>query len=99
MTDLHCPAIVMLVTSEAELAGEQLAGIFATPIAGSARAATLTEVIDAASLRAAIDHLADLHRGETIAIVATNDELRALVGRTAPITVEIGASGWAVRRR
>jgi hypothetical protein len=51
------------------------------------------------SLRREIDHLADLHRGETIAVVLTSEELHGLMGRPGPLTVEIDASGWIVRKR
>jgi hypothetical protein len=74
-------------------ATEALAGVFvaassATELpavqriahAASCRVEVLAAAIDVQTLRAAIDDLSDLHRGETLAVVATDDEIASLLG-------------------
>ena len=56
---------------------------------------------DADSFIEAVDELADIYRGETIAVVATAALIQAALHRAHPpteaITVAIDRSGWAVR--
>jgi hypothetical protein len=66
------------------------------------RLATMTDVSDGASLARAIDELADLHRGETIAVVGTREMIQDMLGEASswadPITITVDASGWRVSR-
>jgi hypothetical protein len=93
------------------LAGRQVSGVFvasavepsglaAAGLADERRLSTLPDVADAASLARAIEDLADLHRGETIAVVATRDMIQEMLGdagvRTDPITIAVDDSGWSV---
>lgn len=124
MSDLQCPANVVLVP-DSMLGGDgPLAAPFGTHCFGvfvaaaiaadadsfahaSALAQTsgcklevMSEAVDSASLARAVDDLADLHRGETILVVARHDLIRDLIGRTldteTAIEVAIDDSGWAV---
>lgn len=106
MTDLQCPATVVFVSSSTTLV-ERRAGIFATPAAHDVLrvhggAVTLTEATNVEGLRSAIDHLADLHRGETIVVVASREEICGLLALSdlpeGSITLSIDASGWSVAR-
>jgi hypothetical protein len=69
---------------------------------GGWRLSTIAGVSDGASLAQAMEHLADLHRGETIAIVATRGMIEDALGTASPladpVTVSLDASGWSVRR-
>jgi hypothetical protein len=124
MSDLQCPAVVVLIDRErvasgdaiVALAEKRLACVFvaraiasdedalaaATQLAARAGCTlgTLTEAVDGATLARAVDELADLHRGETIAVVASDDAIRDALGAArAPagaITVAIDSSGWSV---
>lgn len=101
-----------------ELATRHLAGVFvagppaadpdvlaaATDLAHRAacRIDLLAEALDGPTLARAIDDLADLHRGETIAIVASAGAIRDALGLARapadPVTVTIDGSGWSVVR-
>ena len=123
MSDLQCPATILLIAREAIGAGgkailgaRRLSGLFvasavaadpgglaaATSLAdeGAWRLSTMAGVDDGASLARAMNHLADLHRGETIAVVATQDMIDSAVGSAGiageAITVAIDSSGWSV---
>jgi hypothetical protein len=67
---------------------------------GACRLSTPDGVLDGASHTTAMNHLADLHRGETIAVVATQRMIEDAVGNAGrpgePITVAIDGSGWSV---
>ena len=107
MSDLQCPATVVLLAPGMTTALRPLAGVFAAgtppPSAAALAAAAdcrlaVLDAPDAPALRRRIDELSDLHRGETIAVVAPPDLLAALLGRQAtPAVVEIDSSGWTVR--
>jgi len=94
MSDLQCPATILLIAQESLESGGSalegsghLSGVFvasavaadpgalaaATRLAddGGYRLSTLADVPDGTRLAHAIEDLADLHRGEAIAIVAT----------------------------
>lgn len=126
MSDLQCPATILLVAREsiasgagpAILGARYLSGVFvasavaadpggladATRLAddGTWRLSTMADVIDGPSLARAMEHLADLHRGETIAVVTTRAMIRDLLGDAPsladPITVAIDGSSWSVSR-
>jgi hypothetical protein len=83
MSDLHCPAIVILTTRGGARHGEHVAGVFG--VDG-----------DAAALRREIDALADLHRGETVVVVATPAALTELMGGDDDVRLSIDAAGWRV---
>jgi len=82
MSDLQCPATVILLSRAASesdagrrlLAGPHVAGVFIA-----------RDIVDAAALRRFLDELSDLHRGETIAVVTEE-----------PVTVEPRGSGWTL---
>jgi hypothetical protein len=124
VSDMQCPATILLVAREAIATGgkamlgaRQLSGLFvasavaadpgglaaATSLAdqGAWRLSTMADVDDGASLARAMNHLADLHRGETIAVVASQDMIDDVVGNATaisgePIAVAIDGSGWSV---
>jgi hypothetical protein len=127
MSDLQCPATVLLIAHESLAAGARpaflgsrnLSGVFVASAAaendpgalaaatrmaeaGGWRLSTLADVADGDGLARAMEDLADLHRGETVAIVATREMIQAALGVAAPaadmIVVDIDASGWRVRR-
>lgn len=86
MSDLQCPAIVILTVCGARgdgARGEHVAGTFR--IGG-----------DAVALRREIDALADLHRGETVVVVATPAALTELMGEDRDVRLSIDAAGWRV---
>ena len=127
MSDLQCPATILLIAGESIASGggpaifeaRHLSGVFlASAVAadpgGHAAAAkmadargwrlsTLADVADGAGLVRAIDDLADLHRGETIAVVATREMIREALGdgseRSGAITIGVDDSGWSVSPR
>ena len=88
MTDLQCPATVILAAPDMTLPAA-VAEVF-TP-----------EVKGGAALRAEVDALSDLHRGETIAVLAPAATLAAALGLAAPpdapVVVDIDSSGWTVK--
>jgi hypothetical protein len=115
MSDLQCPATIVLIARESIasgggseiLEGRHVAGAFvasaaAAGLAGgrTSRLSTLPDVADGASLARAIEDLADLHRGETIAVVATRDMIQDMLGdagvRADSITIAVDDSGWVV---
>ncbi|HKE14948.1 MAG TPA: hypothetical protein VKB80_08800 [Kofleriaceae bacterium] len=126
MSDLQCPATILLFAPESVAAGgaqaileaRHLSGVFvasavaADPSGGAAaamladerawRLSTLPDVADGASLARAIDDLADLHRGETIAVVGSRDMIQDMLGDDSagpdPITIAVDSSGWVVSR-
>jgi hypothetical protein len=67
---------------------------------GAWRLSSLADVVDGTSLVQAMDHLADLHRGETIALVATRDMIQDALGDASVqadlVRVAIDSSGWFV---
>lgn len=116
MSDLQCPAIVILTPLEGVAAGERLlagrhvAGRFLVATAATAAAARaaagggamemLGDVVDGAGLRGQVDALADLHRGETVWVVAPSAMIAAALGRgelVESVVVAIDSSGWTVR--
>jgi hypothetical protein len=88
LSDLQCPATVILAAPGMTLPAA-VAEVY-TPDAS-----------DGAALRAEVDALSDLHRGETIAVLAPPATLAAALGLPEPpdhaITLEIDSSGWRVR--
>jgi len=123
MSDLQCPATILLMARESIASGgpvileaRHLSGVFvASAVAadpgglaatarlaeeGAWRLTTMPDVSDGASLARAIEELADLHRGETVAVVATRDMIQDLLGEASvgedPITIAVDGSGWFV---
>lgn len=105
MGDLQCPANILLVAIEsgaAILESTQLAGVFvASQVAdASAISGARLDVADGAGLARAIEELADLYRGETIALVTTSDLIAEMLGLTSPgtgpIAIAVDDSGWSV---
>jgi hypothetical protein len=58
----------------------------------------LAEVADAASLRDAVEQLSDLHRGETLVVVAPTELIQGALAssRRSPIVVAIDSDGWVL---
>lgn len=102
MSDLHCAARLTLATDgEVDLAGLRPAAVYASTSAGEL-AARLAERYDVLSgpLPAALEALADEHRGEDVLVLVTAEELANLSaarGRGTPVRVDIDADGWAIR--
>ena len=109
MTDLQCPATFFLVALEtARGEARHLAGVYATQAdaaavrfaeAGGCALEILSDVADGPALVQRIDELADLHRGETVAVLAPREMLEDALERAGaddepPVTVAIDSSGW-----
>lgn len=96
MSDLQCPATVVLVAADvlarvgaaAIVVGQHLAGTFDVDVA------------DGAALRRRVDELADLYRGETILVVAPLDAICTALAVSGaldqPVTVAVDSDGWRV---
>jgi hypothetical protein len=126
MSDLQCPANVLLIPREIlasddfgrALACRRLSGFFvdttvaADPkdlaaISGHANACDcpveiVPKIADGASLTQALEELADVYRGETVAVVTTAKVIQARLNCTSkptePIAIAIDSSGWTVTR-
>jgi hypothetical protein len=115
MSDLQCPATFLVVAAAAAAdtassPGLRLAAVYAVP-EGAAVAATWAaeaglpvgsfEAAGGTSYAAALEELADLHRGETVLVVlpdAAVDELAgAARGTGRVLEVVVDADGWSVR--
>jgi hypothetical protein len=113
MSDLHCAARLLVGRAGSaaglagRVAGERVAGVRAARMPTARRTAhELAELVDApcedlpeGTLRQAFEELADLHRGETLVVVAGEDwptELGAVPDGTALVPVEVDADGWRV---
>ena len=120
MSDLQCPATILLIPSEAvasdacwrALEGQRLFGFYVdakvqkdAAVNGLAEAADcpvqqIGPLDNGAGLRQVLEDLADVHRGETIAVIATAKVIESRLGLdhlpTTPIEVKIDSSGWAV---
>jgi hypothetical protein len=85
---------VAFVCSQNALDAEMLAmaGARAWPISA------LADVADADTLREAVELLSDLHRGETIVVVAPTDLIQCTVTspRLPPVVVAIDSDGWVM---
>lgn len=102
MSDLQCAARFTLVTDgDVEVAGLRPAAVYASASveeatgSGAARYDVLS-----GPLSAALEALADLHRGEDVLVLVTAAELADLPGaggRSAPVRVDIDADGWALQ--
>ena len=127
MSDLQCPATVVLVTRSLLRAGANMSQLGLTRCSGVCVAAALAnddtdraaatglasqagcqlyvldEAVDAATLTAAIDSLADLYRGETLLVIAPDAVLHGVHAATndptRPIAVAIDSSGWVALER
>jgi hypothetical protein len=90
VSDLQCPATVILATPGMALPAT-VAEVFTPEVAGGA------------ALCAEVDALSDLHRGETIAVLAPAAAIAAALGLAEPpdqpVTVDIDSSGWALLAR
>jgi hypothetical protein len=96
------------------LAAERYSGVFvvsaiaADPAALAAAAAfarqvnceveRISEAVDGATFRRALDELSDAYRGEAIVAVAPSAMIREIVGAAGgkPVRLEIDSSGWTV---
>lgn len=118
MSDLQCPATFLVLGSAgavaaARVAGTRLAAAYATPegrevaaaaVGGSDLSVAALE-LDGTSYVAALEGLADVHRGETVLVVLPEAAAAALadaVGRRAEapdevVEVAVNGDGWSVR--
>jgi hypothetical protein len=119
VSDLQCPATVLVLRGDlavGELAGHRIAAVVATE-ARTAAAERLAGAVGAPVVRrelggdpvAAIEELADLHRGETLLLVAGTEIAEEVVtralGRAVARVVQeqplvelaVDADGWALR--
>lgn len=119
MSDLQCPATFLLLPSGddgaaevTDVAGARLAAVYAGPsdVDRAARVAaaaglslTAFPTPAGASVRTVLSDLADLHRGETVAVVLPVGAVAELValagGRPQPddvVQVVVDADGWTV---
>ena len=118
MSDLQCPATFLVlgpagVTAAARVAGTRLAAAYATPegravaaaaVGGSDLTVAALE-LDGTSYVAALEGLADVHRGETVLVVLPEVAAAALAdawGRRAAapdevLEVVVDGDGWSVR--
>jgi hypothetical protein len=96
MSDLQCPAKVLLVAAEMlgasvpALERTHYAGVFVVPgVAGnvgelaSYPVEIIDDAVDGASLARAVEELADVYRGYTIVVVATRAMIRDVLGERA----------------
>ncbi|MFP5346569.1 MAG: hypothetical protein ACLGIA_06050 [Actinomycetes bacterium] len=115
MSDLQCPATLLLVDTdhaareklEQDLADLNVAAVYAGSAALHAAAQSLATELSAACSRLprdsgpqALEEISDLHRGETVVVVANDELLRVVSGRedpTQPVRVLVDADGWLVR--
>ena len=114
MSDLQCPA-TFLVLGSAEpralqgVSGTRLAAAYAVPEAQERVVAALGEAgppvtaldLDGTAYAAALEGLADLHRGETVLVVLPEDAAASLSGRADGVPgevleVAVDADGWSV---
>ena len=119
MSDLQCPAVILLFTPEAiagsELRGRRLSGLVAaSSIAERSRAreeaerlateqgcgVETAEIAGGAALVEQIAELADLYRGETVAVVAPPEAICDALERVDPptdvVAIAVDSSGWNV---
>lgn len=120
MSDLQCPATFLVLASGrgvegSALRGSRLAAVYALPVddavaAEVAEAAGLRvsplEAAGGASYRPVLAALADVHRGETVAVVLPDAAVAGLTAAAGPpspgdgaLEVAIDGDGWSVRRR
>ncbi|MEV8378002.1 hypothetical protein AB0P21_35010 [Kribbella sp. NPDC056861] len=99
--NLMCPARLILLPpgSRAYLAGERVAGVYATPDAEepAARLAEelgirLTLLPMPAPAEVVVREIADQHRGETVVVIALTLDL----GLQLPAVIEHEGDGWVV---
>jgi hypothetical protein len=97
MSDLQCPATLVFVDPESlgRIALNVAAVYAATEVAVAAQ--VLSGVVNAATLTEAVQHLADLHRGETVVVVAPpemiKDALELPDDHPLPVRVTIDSQG------
>ena len=120
MSDLQCPATFLVLGSAEPRALEgvsdaRLSAAYAVPEAQARVADALGETgppvtaldLDGTTYVAALDGLADLHRGETVLVVLPEDAPAVLCGRadrvaaevlevTEVLEVAVDADGWSV---
>jgi hypothetical protein len=110
MSDLQCPATILLLTPEtaavSDLRAYRLAlvvmaeGIAALSFSAETAAADIT---NAPALAAQIAELADLYRGEQVAIVANDRVICDLLHLPAPpkaaIVIAVDSDGWQLLSR
>lgn len=113
MSDLQCPAS-FLVTGPAatesarSLAGTRLAAAYAVAEGTAVARVAAGDVpvsplgLDGTSYAAALEDLADLHRGETVLVVLPEQAVEILasgagVGPDRVLQVAVDGDGWSVR--
>jgi hypothetical protein len=88
VADLQCPAIVILAPAGAEVP------------ARAAEVFTMDAAAGGAALRERVAELSDLHRGETICVVAPARAIAEALGLDdpvdSPVTVAVDSSGWTL---
>lgn len=112
MSDLQCPATILLVPNEAaavsDMQAQRLALVVIAedlgPDAPSFACETSHEPLThGAALRARIAELADLYRGEHVAIIASAQAIGELLHQPVPpkeaITVAVDSDGWRISSR
>jgi hypothetical protein len=96
-SDLSAQALAGVVVASsldesARAAAERISTVHACPLESS-------EIAEPASVRQCIGDLADLHRGETLALVAPSSALRAVIEPGAqPVKLAVDSDGWRVLR-
>jgi len=117
MSDLQCPAIIVMLTPEAlEHARANISRLSAVVAAASLEPGSRAlgqvqrlaaghgcqveraDLDDAAALSEHVEQLADLYRGETVAVIAPTAAVCAALRHTAaadrPIAIAVDSSGW-----
>jgi hypothetical protein len=91
----------LFVCASLALEGESSSVVARLASGLACRVNDLADVRDGASLRAAVEQLSDLFRGETIVVVAATNMLRDALAPMSelPITVAIDSDGWIVQGR
>jgi hypothetical protein len=113
MSDLQCPATFLVTGANAEeaarsLAGTRLAAVYAVPegraVADAAAGGAPVTPLDlrGTSYVAALEDLADVHRGETVLVVLPEHAADTLangagVGASEVLEVAVDGDGWSVR--
>jgi hypothetical protein len=119
VTDLQCPAIVLLIPREilaarawnCILAGRRLSGVFVDGAHAELVAANgiadcapelLEPLLDGSTFKRTLEQLADLYRGETVALVTSGELIQAGLGfeqtPVEPLALSIDSTGWVLTR-
>ena len=110
MSDLQCPATILLLTPETAALSDMREYRLARVLVGHGLAAISfgtelerAELTDAGALRASIAELADMYRGEQVAIIASAQPICELLHLreppTAAIALAVDSDGWRILSR